>query len=105
VLTIEPMLEHGMLESLRPGEHGAFLALDADRAEAVVGHVAHLAEAAEQMGIAPVLVCSPQLRPALHRLIRAGGRRVPVLSYTEIAGHGGRIETMGVVSGAYAGAR
>jgi len=30
---------------------------------------------------------------------------VPVLSYTEIAGHGGRIETMGVVSGAYAGAR
>jgi flagellar biosynthesis protein FlhA len=105
VLTLEPMLEHGMLESLRPGEHGAFLALDAERAEAVVGHVAHLAEATEQMGITPVLVCSPQLRPPLQRLIRAGGRRVPVLSYTEIAGHGGRIETMGVVSGAYAGAR
>jgi len=105
VLTLEPMLEHGLLESLRPGEHGAFLAVDAERAEAVIGDVARLSEAAEQAGIVPVLVCSPQLRPPLHRLLRAGGRRVPVLSYTEIAGHGGRIETMGVVSGAYAGAR
>jgi flagellar biosynthesis protein FlhA len=104
VLTLDPMLEHGMLESLRPGEHGAFLALDAQRAEAILGDVVRLADAAEQMGVMPALVCSPQLRPPLHRLLRAGGRRLPVLSYSEIAGHGGRIETMGVVSGAYAGA-
>jgi flagellar biosynthesis protein FlhA len=104
VLTLDPVVEHGLLESLRPGEHGAFLAIDAERAEAIVGHLAHLAETAEQMGFAPVLVCSPQLRPPLYRLLRAGGRRVPVLSYTEIAGHGGRIETMGVVNGAYASA-
>jgi flagellar biosynthesis protein FlhA len=104
VLTLDPILEHGMLEALRPGEHGSFLALDAHRAEAILGDVVRLADAAEQMGVMPALVCSPQLRPPLHRLLRAGGRRVPVLSYTEIAGHGGRIETMGVVSGAYAGA-
>jgi flagellar biosynthesis protein FlhA len=105
VLTLDPMLEHAMLESLRPGENGMFLALDAERAEALLGDVVRLSEAAEQMGVVPVLVCSPQLRPPLHRLLRAGGRRVPVLSYSEIAGHSARIETMGVVSGVYAGAR
>ena len=38
------------------------------------------------------------------RLLKAGSRRVQVLSYTEISGCTAQIETMGVVNGAYAGA-
>ncbi|MCA2213704.1 flagellar biosynthesis protein FlhA [Jidongwangia harbinensis] len=104
VITLDPMLEQSLLESLRPSETGAFMAIDGMRAEAVVSEAARLVEAAEQQGITPVLACSPQLRLPLMRLLRAGSRRVQVLSYTEISGSTAQIETMGVVNGAYAGA-
>src|SRR4051794_38769100 len=104
VITLDPMLEQGLLESLRPSETGAFMAIDGMRAEAMVSEAGRLVEAAEQQGITPVLACSPQLRLPLVRLLRAGSRRVHVLSYTEISGSTAQIETMGVVNGAYAGA-
>jgi flagellar biosynthesis protein FlhA len=104
VITLDPMLEQGLLESLRPGETGAFLAIDGMRAEAVVTEAAQLVESAEQQGRTPVLACSPQLRLPLMRMLRAGSRRVQVLSYPEISGSTAQIETMGVVNGAYAGA-
>ncbi|MET8151191.1 flagellar biosynthesis protein FlhA [Actinoplanes sp. NPDC049668] len=103
VITLDPMLEQGLLESLRPSETGAFMAIDGMRAEAIVTEAGQLVEAAEQQGITPVLACSPQLRLPMLRLLRAGSRRVQVLSYSEISGSSAQIETMGVVNGAYAG--
>jgi flagellar biosynthesis protein FlhA len=104
VITLDPMLEQNLLESLRPSETGAFMAIDGMRAEALVTEAGRLVEAAEQQGVTPVLACSPQLRLPLMRLLRAGSRRVQVLSYSEISGSTAQIETMGVVNGAYAGA-
>ena len=104
VITLDPMLEQQLLESLRPSETGAFMAIDGMRAEAIVSEAARLSETAEQQGLAPVLACSPQLRLPLMRLLRAGSRRVQVLSYSEISGSTAQIETIGVVNGAYAGA-
>jgi flagellar biosynthesis protein FlhA len=104
VITLDPMLEQGLLESLRPSDTGAFMAIDGMRAEAIVSEAAQLVESAEQQGLTPVLACSPQLRLPLMRLLRAGSRRVQVLSYSEISGSTAQIETMGVVNGAYAGA-
>ncbi|GAB2629519.1 flagellar biosynthesis protein FlhA [Paractinoplanes abujensis] len=104
VITLDPMLEQQLLESLRPSETGAFMAIDGMRAEAIVSEAARLTETAEQQGLAPVLACSPQLRLPLMRLLRAGSRRVQVLSYGEISGSTAQIETIGVVNGAYAGA-
>ncbi|MEU4427874.1 flagellar biosynthesis protein FlhA [Actinoplanes sp. NPDC024001] len=104
VITLDPMLEQGLLESLRPSETGAFMAIDGMRAEAIVSEASRLSEAAEQQGLNPVLACSPQLRLPLMRLLRAGSRRVQVLSYSEISGSTAQIETIGVVNGAYAGA-
>jgi flagellar biosynthesis protein FlhA len=105
VLTLDPTLEHGLLECLRPGDQGIFLAVDSERAELVISGVATLTDDAERQGVTPALVCSPQLRQPLRRLLLAGGRRVAVLSYPEIAGSMSPIETMGVVNGVYAGAR
>jgi flagellar biosynthesis protein FlhA len=104
VITLDPMLEQTLLESLRPSETGAFMAIDGMKAESIVSEAARLVENAEQTGVTPVLACSPQLRLPLMRLLRAGSRRVQVLSYSEISGSTAQIETMGVVNGAYAGA-
>jgi flagellar biosynthesis protein FlhA len=100
-LTFDPRLEQSMLEALRPGDNGLQLAIDSGKAETIVGELGKLLESAEQAGVNPVLVCSPQLRAPLHRLVRVALQRLPVLSYTEIAGCALRIETMGVVGGAY----
>jgi len=102
VLTLDPQLEQGLLESLRPAESGAVLAIDGHQMEAIAGDVARLVNTAEQRGMTPVLACSPALRAPLHRLVRSAAQSVPVLSYPEIAAYPERIETMGVVTGAYA---
>jgi len=69
----------------------------------IVSEAGRLVEAAEQQGITPVVACSPQLRLPLMRLLKAGARRIQVLSYAEISGSTAQIEPMGVVNGAYAG--
>jgi flagellar biosynthesis protein FlhA len=103
VITLDPQLEQHLLESLRPGEQGNFLAIDGTRAESIVTESGRLVDAAEAQGVTPALACSPQLRAPLVRLLKAGNRRVSVLSYAEIAESSAQIETVGVVNGAYAG--
>ncbi|GIH97601.1 flagellar biosynthesis protein FlhA [Planobispora siamensis] len=102
VLTLDPRLEHSLLESLRPTDQGVQLIIDTARAEAVIGKATQLVEAAEQQGIAPVLVCSPQLRLPLRRMLKFAAPRLPLLSYTEIAECPFRVETLGVVTDAEA---
>jgi flagellar biosynthesis protein FlhA len=102
VITLDPRLEQELLESIRPGESGTFFAIGSDRAEAIVNDMTRLAESAEQLGTTPVLACTPQVRPPLTRLLRAGARREPVLTYPEVASGVSQIETMGVVQGVYA---
>nr|WP_205861511.1 flagellar biosynthesis protein FlhA [Planosporangium flavigriseum] len=100
-ITLDPRLEQSLLESLRPTDSGLQLLIDTGRAEAMAEELNHLAETAEQRGANPVVVCSPQLRLALRRLLQMAIPRMPVLSYAEIARCALRIETIGVVNGVY----
>jgi flagellar biosynthesis protein FlhA len=97
VITLDPRLEQRLLEALRPTDNGLQLLVETERAESLVGELTRLSEAAEQRGVSPVLVCSPQLRMALRRLLQVAAPRIPVLSYSEIARCAQRIETAGVV--------
>ncbi len=101
VITLDPLLEQRLMERLRPGEHGSFLALDADDAEHIVMETNRLAERAEQLGNVPVLACMAQLRPAVKRLVKTGSPRLPVLAYAEL-GSQLQLETVGTVSAARA---
>jgi flagellar biosynthesis protein FlhA len=97
VITLEPLVEHALAETLRSGDHGTFLALDPQTAEQLAMAVAREAEAAEMKGIEPVLVCATQLRPSLRRLLHAAAPRLPVLAYTEL-GSQLELDTIGVVN-------
>jgi flagellar biosynthesis protein FlhA len=101
VIALDPRLEQSLLESLRPTDNGMQLLVDTARAETMLEELNQLAEASEQRGGNPVVVCSPQLRMALRRLLQMAVPRLPVLSYSEIAQCALRVETVGVVSGAY----
>ena len=96
VITVDPLLEHTLLESMRTGEQGSFLALDPDTAEQFALRVAGTAREAEDRGAHPVLVCSAQLRPAVRRLTKNVTPGLPVLAYGEI-GSQLELETMGVI--------
>jgi flagellar biosynthesis protein FlhA len=101
VLTFDPMLEQTLLESVRPAEGGSFLLLDGVHVESLMADVARAVDVAEQSGRVPVLVCSPQIRAAVRRLLGTGLPRLPVLSYGEV-GSGLNIDTIGVVTGVHA---
>jgi flagellar biosynthesis protein FlhA len=101
VLTFEPLVEQSLLESLRTGDSGRFLAIEPMLAERLAVEVANKAEEAEQRGVSPVLVCSAQLRAAVRRLTRTMAPRLPVLSYAEL-GPQLQLETIGVVNLAHA---
>ena len=96
-LTLEPLLEQGLLEALRPGETGSFLAIDPMRTEALLEGITQAVTAAERVGRRPVLLCSQQLRPAIRRLVAAGRPQLPVLSYAELD-RSLTIEPVGVVN-------
>ncbi|WP_432830424.1 flagellar biosynthesis protein FlhA [Dactylosporangium sp. CA-092794] len=100
-ITLEPRLEQQLLESMRPTDNGLQLLIDTGRAESILADLTRLTEQGEERGVSPVLVCSPQLRAALRRLVQMALPRLPVLSYSEITGSTLRIETVGVVNGAY----
>jgi flagellar biosynthesis protein FlhA len=98
VTSFEPTLEQRLLEGLRAGEGGGFLAVDADLAQAALTQLASLVAQAEQQNITPVLACAPQLRSAVRRMVAPSLPRLPVVSYTELTGPV-QIRSVGVVDG------
>ena len=100
VVMIDPVLEQGMLEGLRPSEAGSQIMLEATRLEAVLASVKQVATDLETRGYSAVLVCAPALRPAVRRLLGTAPGSIPVLSYQEATAGGADIETVGVVRGA-----
>jgi flagellar biosynthesis protein FlhA len=96
-ITIDAALERQLLESVRLGDQGPFLAVDPGLAEALVREVVTVATRIEQAGQDAVLICASKLRTPLQQLIQAGARRVAVLSISEL-GPQVRVERMGVVN-------
>jgi flagellar biosynthesis protein FlhA len=96
-VSLDPLLEQGMLEALRTTEQGAVLALDPDTAQSVLARASQLVQHAENLNLRAVLVCAPQLRAAVRRLVAPALPRLPVLSYNEING-ASSINSVGVVT-------
>ena len=101
VITLDPLMEQGLLESLRTGDAGSFLLLDPGFAERLALQSARLAEEAEQLGERPVLVCAQPLRLPVRRLVESAAPNLPVLSYSEL-GSQLSIHPLGAVNVAHA---
>ncbi|HEY0249485.1 MAG TPA: flagellar biosynthesis protein FlhA [Gryllotalpicola sp.] len=98
VLMIDPGTEQSMLEALRPSPLGSQIVLDPAGHQQLTASLARSVEDAARAGRNPVLVCAPQLRPAVRRLVAAQTAELAVLSYNEAtAVEGTTIETVGVV--------
>jgi flagellar biosynthesis protein FlhA len=97
VMSFEPGLEQRLLEGLRVSEAGGFLAVDPDLSQLVLNQLMTLSQQAENQNITPVLVCAPQVRAAVRRMVSPAMPRLSVLSYSELSGPI-QIHSAGVVS-------
>jgi flagellar biosynthesis protein FlhA len=96
VITLDPQLEQRILESLRPSELGQSIALDPETSQALLSNLAQVATTIENRNIRPVLVCAPQVRAAIRRLVQPIVPQLAVLSYQELTG-AEQIRSEGVV--------
>ena len=96
-LTFDPMLEQSLLESLRTGDSGSWLAVDPVRMEGLLTGLSDAVRVAEESGHRPALLCSAQIRPAVRRLVAPGRPDLPVLAYTELA-RNLDVDPVGVIS-------
>jgi flagellar biosynthesis protein FlhA len=97
VISFDPQLEQRMLEALRPSEEGTVVAFDMEAGQVVLTELARLMAEAENTNVTPVVVCAPQLRPAVRRMVQPALGRMPVLSYRELSGTA-QVRSVGVVS-------
>ncbi len=96
VITVDPRLETLLGEAARRGED-AYALLDPNTVAKIYGSLTKQIQAAQQAGLQPIVLTSPQTRLALKRLTERAAPQLVVLSYSEIA-PGLRVESIGQIS-------
>jgi flagellar biosynthesis protein FlhA len=84
VIGVAPALEERLMASVIRTDQGVVLALDPQQAQNIASRIAR---ALEQAMAQPVLLCSPALRPHLHRLFARVLPHLGVLSHNEVPAH------------------
>jgi len=83
-VTLDPRLEQTLLTSITRTESGAFLALDPKVAQKVLLALSRQIEALNKKGHAPLVLCSPLVRPYFKRLLDKVLPNLSVISYNEL---------------------
>jgi flagellar biosynthesis protein FlhA len=97
IITMAPSLEQGLIASIRTGDRGRTLGIEAAVAESLVRQVARLTQDSESRGVTPVLLCATRLRMALRRLLKPSLPRLAIVGAGEI-GAAMSLETVGNVA-------
>jgi flagellar biosynthesis protein FlhA len=98
VMMLDPRMQQSLLESVRPSDTGVQLLPGPDLVETLVTDTARQYQLMLERGIRPVLVCAPQIRLPLRRLIAATAPDLPVLSYSEVSSNAAIVDTVGVIA-------
>ncbi len=96
-ITIDPVLEQGLLTALQPGPQGMDFVLDAALLHQLAMAIRAQVFSAEQHGHSPVIICARALRRPLRKLLSLTDVKAPVLSPEEL-GPQIHIENAGVVN-------
>ncbi len=97
VITLDRKTEEIIQNSIQHREHGSFLALDPQAAQAILDELATLIKNTPG-GQQPVLLVTPQIRPHVHRLVERYFPSLAVLSHNEIASNL-KIKALATVTG------
>jgi flagellar biosynthesis protein FlhA len=84
VLSLDPRVEGQIADSIRRGEHAGGLVLEPRLAEQLIRRLIPAAEAMIRQSLAPVLLCSPEVRRHLKTFTRRSIPRLAVVSVAEV---------------------
>ena len=84
VVTLDPALEQLIIERLRQTEQGSFVALSPDQIQSLLRNLRHALERLMSLGISPIVLTSPAVRPHFKRMVEQMSPDLTVLSYNEL---------------------
>jgi flagellar biosynthesis protein FlhA len=84
VITLDPALEDFINSHIERGEHGTSNRIPPQAAQQIVQRIAARAGELTQTGRSAVLLCSPQIRGSLRKMIESNLPHVAVLSFNEV---------------------
>ena len=84
VLTLDPALEKEIMSSVRQSENGAYLAIDPERVKSIMDDLGEKMKQFDDMGIMPIVVCSPIVRMYFKKMSGDYYRDLIVISYNEV---------------------
>jgi flagellar biosynthesis protein FlhA len=100
-ITLEPLLERKLVESLSNTSFGAILAMDPAEQKRLLADLQEQVERANAQGAQPVVLCGNQLRLPLRRLFEKYLPTVNVLAFNEVAARA-EVEFVGQLKAAVA---
>lgn len=83
-ITLDPQLEEQINSSVRKSGDVSYVALEPLQIQRILEKTSNVVAESSADGIAPVVLCSPQVRMHFKRLIERGLPAISVLSYNEI---------------------
>lgn len=95
-ITLDPVLEKQLADSLQPTRQGSFPIMDPTRLQRLVDAVGRLTDNLGKKGVFPVVLTSPSIRMPLRRLLERFYPQIAVLSMNEILPQV-RVEAVGVI--------
>ncbi len=84
VFTIDPAIEQKLSDSVQNTKQGLMLVLDPVLTDLVLRRMGEQSDRMQAAGLIPAVICSPNIRLALRRLVEASYPTLAVISYNEI---------------------
>lgn len=85
VITLDPQIEQVIAQAIQKTEMGSYLTLDPGTGQEVLKSINQEVGKLQERGLQPILLCAPQIRPALKKLTDRSFPSLVVLSWNEIA--------------------
>jgi flagellar biosynthesis protein FlhA len=84
VITLDPLLEKRIADSLQQTIHGTYPVLEPETAQRILQGVSSLVEKLRGKGVTPAVLTSPRIRLPFRRMVERYLSDLPVLSFNEI---------------------
>ncbi len=84
VVTLDPALEDFVANAVEHSERGSYLTLSPEMTAGIIGQVASKVEVLVSRGFPPIVLCAPQVRLQVRRMLEGKIPQIVVLSYNEI---------------------